>query len=186
MPTGWAGYTYAVDDKGKRVACPHSGEGRAVQQITGMSYTEAVAAGRTGYANDCVCLPCLKQFDLDVERDARLCPQCAPTEVRTLRRLVGQACPKCKKGVIEEGSPIRWKLDADWETLPVPQIVKDLALVGEDEKIRTSPKTRQTMLDAESKPTFASTVSTLLKLSPIGVGFSAHGHGSANKPIRVR
>jgi len=113
-------------------------EGRAIQRITGLDYGEARLAARTGYASDCVCLSCLHQFELDLDRDARVCPKCAAAQVSTLRELVGQSCPKCKIGVFEESSPIQWKLDPDWETLPVPQIVKDLLQFEEDREVPAS------------------------------------------------
>src|SRR5689334_6641937 len=84
MPSGWGGYTYAVDDLGQRVVCPHPGEANTIKRVTGLSYAEAHDAGRTGSAKHCVCLSCLKQFDLDLNRDAIVCPACASPEVRSL------------------------------------------------------------------------------------------------------
>src|SRR5262249_46109340 len=131
LPSGWGGYTYAVDNLGRRVVCPHPSEIHTIREVTGLNYTEAREAGRVGFAQHCVCLDCLKQFNLDLERDAAVCPECASPRVRSLRDLIGQMCPRCKVGRIEEGSVVRWKLDPDWEQLPVPQVVKDLTEFAE-------------------------------------------------------
>src|SRR5437763_5617790 len=85
MPTGWGSYMYAIDSEGKRVVCPHPGELCAAEQITGLDYSQARLAGRIGYARDCVCLSCLHQFELDLDRDARVCPRCAAAQVSTMR-----------------------------------------------------------------------------------------------------
>jgi len=135
LPSGWGGYTYAVDNLGRRVVCPHPGEFQTVYEVTGLNYTEAREAGRVGFAQHCVCLDCLKQFDLDLERDAAVCPECSSPQVRSLRDLIGQKCPRCKVGLIEEGSVVRWKLDPDWEQLPVPQVVKDLTEFAEHRRV---------------------------------------------------
>lgn len=126
LPIGWGGYTYAVDDMGGRVVCPHPAEFQTVYEVTGLNFTEARKAGRVGFAQNGVCLDCLKQFDWDPDRDEAACPSCASSHVRSLRDLIGQRCPSCKVGVIEEGSVVRWKLDPDWEQLPVPPVVVDL------------------------------------------------------------
>ncbi|MDY3558880.1 hypothetical protein R5W23_006056 [Gemmata sp. JC673] len=135
LPSGWGGYTYAVDNSGQRVVCPHPGEFHTVYQVTGLNYTDAQNAGRVGFAQHCVCLDCLRQFDLDLERDAVLCLECSSRQVRSLRESVGQKCPRCKVGLIEEGSVIRWKLDPDWEQLPVPQVVDDLMKFVEHRRV---------------------------------------------------
>lgn len=140
LPSGWGGYVYAVDNLGARIVCGHPGEFEAVYRVTGMNYTEAIEAGRAGFAQHCVCLTCIKQFDLDLDRDAAVCPACTSPEVRSLRDLVGKKCPRCGVGVIEEGSIIRWKIDPDWEQLPVPQIVKDLTEFSEHRRIPESLK----------------------------------------------
>jgi hypothetical protein len=82
-----------------------------------------------------VCLECLTQLDLDLERDAAVCPKCSSPHIRCLRDLIGQKCPRCKVGLIEEGSVVRWKLDPDWEQLPVPQVVKDLTEFAEHRQV---------------------------------------------------
>jgi hypothetical protein len=138
FPEGWGGYTYAVDRRGCRVVCPHPSEGHAIEEVTGLSYAEACEAGLVGHAQHCVCLDCLKQFDLDLERDASACPDCSSARVRSLRASVGKPCPRCKIGLIEQGSLIRWTLDPDWEQLPVPQVVKDLTEFAEQHRVPAS------------------------------------------------
>jgi hypothetical protein len=141
LPTGWGGYTYATDSSGTRIVCPHPGEPYEICRITGMSLGEAMAANRTGFNAHVVCLSCLTQFDLDLKRDVRLCPNCSSNAVKSVQECVGQLCPNCKVGKVEEGSPIRWKLDEDRASLPVPQIVKDLVDYANESTL--SPTLRQ-------------------------------------------
>jgi hypothetical protein len=162
LPTGWGGYTYAVDDVGKRIVCPHPAEFRSIQEVTGLGYSEARDAGRTGFAQHCVCLDCVSQFDLDLERDAAVCSKCSSPKIKSLRELVGKPCPRCKVGLIEEGSPIRWKLDPDWEKLPVPQIVKDLADFHETRIVPASLQPASDAANAFSAHNFFIVASRLL------------------------
>ena len=138
FPTGWGGYTYAVDDDGHRVVCPHPCEMDELFRVTGMTYAEATAAGRLGYAKHCIREDCLHQFDLDWDRDAHQCPACASNRIATLRNLIGKKCPRCKVGLIEAISPIQWKLDPDWEQLPVPELVKDLVAYENNREVPES------------------------------------------------
>lgn len=141
LPGGWGGYCYVSTAGGERVVCPHPCEAETVAEVTGMSYGDAMAAGRVGFNSDCVCLDCLHQFNLDLKRDARRCPDCASERVCATLELVGKPCPKCNDGIIERGSPIRWKLGPDSASLPVPEIVKELVAC---EKTRVlTPSLRQ-------------------------------------------
>lgn len=126
MPGGWGNYCYAVDANGKRVVCGHPGEDQDIKRITGLNYSDAIKAGVAGYADYCVCLECLKQFELDLEKDQLACPECGSQQVRALIQLTGHQCPKCKNGVFGPRSLCPWKLDPDWEQLPVPNIVKEI------------------------------------------------------------
>lgn len=154
LPTGWGGYTYAVDEHGQRKCCPHPGEVYAIHRITGMNYTEARAARRAGFAQHCLCTECLTQFDLDLERDALVCPACSAPQVRSLRSLIGQECPRCKVGIIEEGSLVRWALDSGWEKLPVPEIVKDLVVFSETRQVPPSLERAAAIADGFGKHNF--------------------------------
>lgn len=148
LPSGWGGYMYAVDDVGNRRVCPHPCEFSAVVEITGLEMSEAESAGRTGYASHCVCLACVEQFDLDLERDERVCPKCSAQQVRSSEELIGESCPRCQVGLIEEGSIVRWKLDPDWENLPVPQVVKDLLQYDTDP---TGPESLKPAIEAANR-----------------------------------
>lgn len=163
FPTGWGSYVYAIDARGARIVCPHPGEVRSVQEITGMSYEDAKLAGRVGAARYAVCLACLHQFDIDLEKDERRCPKCATSEIQTALEAVGQLCPACNVGTIERGSPFRPVLDADWEQLPVPQVVKDLVFYEKTRKVPESLKAAFEAAESVGKFAFISVVLRLLE-----------------------
>lgn len=130
-----------------------------------MSVGAAMAAGRTGFNSYCVCCACLSQFDLDLKRDERRCPQCASVDVKSVRELTDRPCPKCKIGTVRRGSPIRWRLDDDRATLPVPDIVKHIVNFEKD-RVVTPPLQRAyelAMQVPEARPyTFTTVCSWIL------------------------
>lgn len=111
---------YVEDDGGRRIVCPHPGEGRTVAEVLGDNATRELIEARIGFNSDCICLDCLEQFGLDIgddeqsksswrysygatrRKDQRRCPHCNSHDVKTVFELIGNPCPKCKKGVIEE------------------------------------------------------------------------------------
>lgn len=161
FPIGWGSYVYAIDANGARIVCSHPGEARIVQEITRMSYADARLAGRASTACFAVCLRCLHQFDIDLEKNSRRCPACESPEIRTAAEAVGRPCPACKAGTIERGSPYRPVLDADWECLPVPQIVKDLVSF---EKTREVPESLEAAFEAAESISRHTFISVVLKL----------------------
>jgi len=131
LPRGWGHHFYVEDNKGERITCPHPGEEFTVRQILGASeLVPAVVERRTGFNSHCICLDCLHQFKADLgesgwspyiditellkadpleykpklrdAKDRRECPQCKSKNVKTELEMVGQPCPKCKEGIIEE------------------------------------------------------------------------------------
>lgn len=121
---GWGYSFYVENDKGERVVCGHPQEASDVKKVLGerASLLEVVRK-RTGFNSDCVCLDCVHQFEADLreiglspyedeldkhlprlkrEKDKRECPKCKSKNVKTVLEMVGEPCPKCKKGVIEE------------------------------------------------------------------------------------
>lgn len=126
LPEGWGYYFYVENDKGERVCCPHPVERMYVKKVLGEreSILEVVRE-RTGFNSHCICLDCLHQFRADLgcfegywspyepclerdlpgvkqAKDKRQCPSCKSENIKTELELVGETCPKCKKGVIEE------------------------------------------------------------------------------------
>jgi hypothetical protein len=71
-------------------------------------------------------------------------------------------CPRCKIGTIEGGSPIRWQLDAGWENLPVPTIVKDLVTYANERRLPSSLQQAADAVDDLGKYTFIVVVLRLL------------------------
>jgi len=120
FPSGWGGYLYVIDNSGKRIVCPHPIELQTAYQVLGHDVAPEVFKERTGFNSDCVCLDCLKQFELDLgypekpmnsmryfyehtkERDKRECPYCKSSRVKAVLELIGEPCPKCKVGTIKE------------------------------------------------------------------------------------
>ncbi|MFC7019637.1 MULTISPECIES: hypothetical protein [Haloarcula] len=88
----------------KRVVCPHPGEQQTVRAVLGDDVSEEEYESRTGFNSNCVCIDCLEQFELDIERDERRCPECGSDVVRTEQELVGDQCPKCEDGTFVETS----------------------------------------------------------------------------------
>jgi hypothetical protein len=108
MPSGWGGYIYVIDFSGKRVVCAHPGEGRKVLEITGFSIKEAEQKGLVGKVSYCVCLNCLTQHEVDLDRDEKICEMCGSTQVVSEKQLIGSKCPKCKDGDFEEAPTKIW------------------------------------------------------------------------------
>lgn len=129
---GWGYCLYAEDAGGKRIDCYHPGEKRYVEEVLGSRLTLDIIRERTGFESFCICLDCLDEFRLDLGvnlgvnvgdpfywspyepyfsesyprpkngRDKRVCPSCQSRNVKAVLELVGETCPKCKEGVIEE------------------------------------------------------------------------------------
>lgn len=118
LPSGWGGFMYVTDPRGRKILCPHPGEAETVEMVLGpISLSDRAISERTGFNSNCICLNCLKQFDLDlgedywwftakaiarVRKDKRVCPKCKSQKVYSIREMIGKPCPKCKKGHIEE------------------------------------------------------------------------------------
>ena len=111
---------YVEDDAGNRIVCPHPEETSTVFHVLGKHASPEKIRVRTGFNSYCVCLSCKEQFELDLgdeeqsesswrffygataRKDKRMCPHCASQDVKTVIELVGNPCPECKEGVIEE------------------------------------------------------------------------------------
>ena len=123
LQPGWGYYFYVEDDNGDRVICPHPAERRYVEEVLGSNISLELIRERTGFDSHCVCLDCLHQFRADLgesgwspyedvtipigarlrpEKDTRECPKCKSIKVKTIFESVGEACPKCKEGIMEQ------------------------------------------------------------------------------------
>jgi hypothetical protein len=74
----------------------------AVYEVLGKDATDELIREMTGHNSDCLCLSCLSQFEMDVDKEQRSCPGCQSNQVSAVRELVGGVCPKCKAGTIVE------------------------------------------------------------------------------------
>ena len=117
LPPGWGGYLYVKNDKGEKIACAHPQECKTVAEVLGIERDSVshlfwvplpdaapmdLLRERVGFDSYCVCVTCLNQFNLDLEKEDRECPRCHSKDVRAELELVGQPCPRCKTGTIEE------------------------------------------------------------------------------------
>jgi DNA-directed RNA polymerase subunit RPC12/RpoP len=100
---------YVMDKHGKRIGCGHPGEFATVRRVLGWrAFFPKIVHKRTGFNSDCRCLDCLKKFNLDVDRDVRVCPHCKSSCVASLREATGKKCPTCKEGRILTSRPVMW------------------------------------------------------------------------------
>jgi len=118
MPEGWGRYMYVLDKEGKKIICPHPSEYETALEVLNIEGFGAwnclfefpimreenmkLFKERTGVSFYCVCLKCLNQFDIDIERDKKICPKCKSNKIKTEEEMIGQKCPKCKIGVVRE------------------------------------------------------------------------------------
>jgi hypothetical protein len=121
LPTGWGYCFYVENDKGKRIDCLHPSEDKGAEQVLGEKPSLELVLERTGFNSFCICLDCLYQFKADLgvfegywtpygaglyeskqQKDKRECPKCKSKNVKTELEIVGNTCPKCKEGTIEQ------------------------------------------------------------------------------------
>ena len=105
LPSGWGGYMYVVNNRGKRITCTHPREFTTVEKVTGYSlFDPNIPKGWIifGFNSHCLCTICLSKFDLDLNVDERKCLKCGSEEVYTENEMVGKECPRCHKGFIEK------------------------------------------------------------------------------------
>jgi DNA-directed RNA polymerase subunit RPC12/RpoP len=70
------------------------------KKLGGKTLQDFIEAGQMGSITAYICLSCLKTFNLDSD-EVKKCPKCSDTNIKSVLKLVGQPCPKCKDGVIE-------------------------------------------------------------------------------------
>lgn len=100
LPSGWGGIMYVADAKGKRIICRHPGEMYQVYMVLGNDATDELINERAGHLSDCFCVTCQAQFQLDLKRDQRICPDCTSQKVVSANEAVGHPCPICGIGTI--------------------------------------------------------------------------------------
>jgi len=100
FPTGSGGYPYVINKIGKKRIAKKPGEMEALYGSLGKDAPKELVEKMVGFNSHCICVDCLKQFGMDVEKEARGCPQCYSNQIKTVLELVGNSCPKCKTGTI--------------------------------------------------------------------------------------
>jgi hypothetical protein len=63
--------------------------------------SDLIKEKRVGHYAAHLCLSCLKIFDLDSSA-VKKCKHCKSTSVKSVFEMVGEKCPKCKEGFIED------------------------------------------------------------------------------------
>lgn len=114
---GWDGDMYVADDNGNKILTSHSVDENEISQVLGIEKEMAIEwlcgrgeqlppqiyellEARVGVLCTCICIDCLHQFIMDVNKETRKCPQCGGTEVKMLAELKNSPCPKCKVGIM--------------------------------------------------------------------------------------
>jgi hypothetical protein len=70
------------------------------QEVLGKDASDELISQMTGQNYDCLCLSCLSQFEIDIDKEIRDCPSCHSNQVRTVLELTDRVCPTCKVGTI--------------------------------------------------------------------------------------
>jgi len=130
LPMGWGGVAYVESNDGKRITLTHPIEDSVRERVLNIppgtlssfphdkpkwwwlkkrlnTYKKNkemydLARARSGFLSDCICIDCMQKQRLDLKKDERKCCSCSSVNVKSLRDLLGNLCPKCKKGVITE------------------------------------------------------------------------------------
>jgi len=66
FPTGWGGYMYVEDEKGKRIPYPHPSEFSKVREVLGCFPTKELLNDRTCFNSYCICLDCKNRYEADL------------------------------------------------------------------------------------------------------------------------
>ncbi len=93
---------YVKNSHGEKIVCPHPAEMGVVYEVLGKDASDELIRETTGHNSYCLCLSCLSQFELDVDKQMRNCPSCHSNWVRTVLELVDDICPQCNIGTIME------------------------------------------------------------------------------------
>lgn len=100
FPQGWGGYMYVKNSYGEKIVCMHPVEMDIVYEVLGKDASDELIHTMTGQNSDCICLSCLSQFEMDVDKEKRDCPICHSNQVSAVLELVQGQCPACKVGII--------------------------------------------------------------------------------------
>jgi hypothetical protein len=102
LPNGWGGTAYVKDNEGDKIPCRHPLEQYTINRVLGFKrFFKSVRDKRIGFEYDCVCLDCLHQFGMDVDKEERKCEVCSSTNIKTVHELKLAPCPKCHQGIVK-------------------------------------------------------------------------------------
>ena len=86
---------------GKKIMIKEPAVAGKSKNLNGIEFWERLASGNTVYFCGFLCRNCLKVSQMNVNEDPT-CRKCGGTDVTSVFEMIGQPCPKCGKGVIEQ------------------------------------------------------------------------------------
>ena len=97
---------YIINDESKVILAPHPGEISIVKRELGCSMFDLpkhkTYQGRFGWKHFVICTDCLNKFELDLEKENRICKKCESLSIYTCQEMVNKLCPKCGQSKIKE------------------------------------------------------------------------------------
>ena len=78
------------------------GENATIKRVLGDDYSIELLRERIRHISWVICLDCLHEFNLDMKEEELICPECNSNNIKASYQLIGEECPHCKVGVIEE------------------------------------------------------------------------------------
>jgi hypothetical protein len=98
----WRGRPYIVSADGERAIGPILTKVLPTPDKTEEGISRVEIKRESGFLSECLCLKCLKRFELDLERDKRQCEHCGSTDIKPVGDLMNGRCPKCKVGFLQK------------------------------------------------------------------------------------
>ena len=102
MPLYPSSKSYIIDDNGEKILLRHPGENATIKRVLGDDYSIELLRERIRHISWIICLDCFHRFDLDMKEEELICPECNSNNIKASYQLIGEECPHCKIGAIEE------------------------------------------------------------------------------------
>ena len=111
------GHNYVINDSNKRIVCAHPGESYKIAEVLKIPEEKIIdypwlplrdseminlIKQRTGFNSDLICLNCLKEFSLDLQKDEIKYGKNNSLNVSEVIELDRKSCPKCSEGILQK------------------------------------------------------------------------------------